>query len=216
MLSRMAGTPAIPLFAQVRVRSVSAETREINDRLGYVIGVSNRPQDDGRFGYGVFVYDLSKVWRCTESELDPTGELDKEAMRDQKRERVRHRMLILSWSSLLLAALGQALVFTPLTEHRLPNWLAVGFALVPLYVVFTIHYLAVPIFSFTVHHRIWFLSLFWFAGFAVLSELLRAVGLLPPGRFASDIVPRVMMHLGWLSFIPLIWSYRAYAPNRTG
>jgi hypothetical protein len=212
----MADTPAIPLHMKVRVRSASAGTREIDGRLGYVVEVSDGRLDDGRLGYDVFVYDLGKVWRCAEAELEPTDEIDEQAVRDWEREDLRHRMLILSWSSLFLAAIGQALVFTPWTKDRLPNWLVVVATYVPLLVVFAIHFLRAPLFSFTVHHRIWFLSLCWFAALAILSEVLRPLGLLPPGPLASDIIGRVLMHFGWLSLIPLIWSYRAYAPDENG
>ena len=127
-------------------------------------------------------------------------------------------MLYLSYFSLFFAAIGQSVFFTPLTEHRLPNWLTVVIALLPCFVVFTIHLCNRPLFSFTVHHRVWLVALCWFAALTIAAELLRFFGLLPPTRHDSDIFARITMHLGWLSFIPLIHSYIIYGrpsePNR--
>jgi hypothetical protein len=85
----MADTPAIAFHAKVRVRSASAGTLEIDGRLGYVAGVTERPLDDGGFGYGVFIYDLSRVWCCTGAELEPTGEVDEQAARNSELQRQR-------------------------------------------------------------------------------------------------------------------------------
>ena len=85
----MADNPAIPFHAKVRVRSASPKTREINGRLGYIAGITERPLDDGCFGYGVFIYDLSRVWSCTEAELEPTGEVDEQSVRNAELQRQR-------------------------------------------------------------------------------------------------------------------------------
>jgi hypothetical protein len=85
----MADTPAIPFHAKVRIRSASPGTREIDGRLGYVAGITEGPLDDGRFGYGVFIYDLSRVWCCAEAELEPTGEIDEQSVRNTELQRAR-------------------------------------------------------------------------------------------------------------------------------
>ncbi len=85
----MADTPAIPFHAKVRVRSASPGTRKIDGRLGYVAGITERPLKEGQFGYGVFVYDLERVWCCAEAELEPTGEVDEEAVRNSELQRQR-------------------------------------------------------------------------------------------------------------------------------
>lgn len=85
----MAGNPAVPFHAKVRVRSASQETREIDGRLGYVAGITERPCDDGSFGYGVFIYESSRVWCCSEAELEPTGEVDEQAVRNSELQHQR-------------------------------------------------------------------------------------------------------------------------------
>jgi hypothetical protein len=85
----LADTPGIPFHAKVRVRSQSPRSREIDGCLGYVAGISDDPLDDGRFGYGVFIYDLSRVWCCAEAELEPTGEVDEQAVRNAELQNQR-------------------------------------------------------------------------------------------------------------------------------
>jgi hypothetical protein len=85
----MADAPAIPLHVKVRIRSASDVTRLIDGRLGYVAGITAGPLDDGRFGYGVFLYDFSRVWCCSEGELEPTGDVDDQAVRNSERQRQR-------------------------------------------------------------------------------------------------------------------------------
>jgi hypothetical protein len=86
---RMADTPAIPFHAKVRIRSASPTTRDIDGRLGYVAGITEYPVDDGCFGYGIFIYDLSRVYSCAEAELEPTGEIDEQAARNAEVQRQR-------------------------------------------------------------------------------------------------------------------------------
>src|SRR4051812_23982871 len=88
-LSRMADTPAIPFHAKVRVRSASPGTREIEGRLGRIAGKTEQPNEDGRYGYGVFIYDLARVWCCNEAELEVTGEFDEDAIRISEQQRLR-------------------------------------------------------------------------------------------------------------------------------
>jgi hypothetical protein len=81
----MAVEPAIPFHMKVHVHTSDPAKREIDGRLGYVAGVTEHPCDDGRFGYG----DLSIVWCCAESELEPTGELDQEQVRIAEEQQAR-------------------------------------------------------------------------------------------------------------------------------
>jgi hypothetical protein len=76
----MRAIPSVPFHARVRVRSKSPQTRDIDNRLGYVAGITDELQGNGQFGYGIFIYDLARVWCCDESELEPTGEFDHEAI----------------------------------------------------------------------------------------------------------------------------------------
>lgn len=68
--------PNIPFHAKVRVRSLHPNTQEIDGRLGYVAGITEEPQDNGRFGYAILIYDFARVWCCDEDELEPLSELD--------------------------------------------------------------------------------------------------------------------------------------------
>jgi hypothetical protein len=90
LLSLMDTKPAISFHAKVRVRSANPATREIDGRLGYVAGITERPMDDGHFGYGVFIYEFSRVWCCAEAELEPTGERDEQSVRNAEEQRTRH------------------------------------------------------------------------------------------------------------------------------
>jgi hypothetical protein len=81
--------PTIPFHAKVRVRSASPATREIDGRLGHIAGITGTPLDDGHFGYGVFIYDLSRVWCCAEAELEPTSQVDEEMVRRSEEHRKR-------------------------------------------------------------------------------------------------------------------------------
>jgi hypothetical protein len=81
--------PTISFHAKVRVRSINPATREIDGHLGCVAGITERPLDDGHFGYGVFIYDLARVWCCAEAELEPTGEMDEQQVRVAEEQRKR-------------------------------------------------------------------------------------------------------------------------------
>lgn len=81
--------PKISFHAKVYVRSIDPANHEIDGRLGYVAGITEHPLDDGHFGYGIFIYELSRVWCCTEAELEPTGELDEQRVRTAEEQRKR-------------------------------------------------------------------------------------------------------------------------------
>jgi len=81
--------PSIPFHAKVRIRSINPGTSKINGLLGYVAGISESPESDGHYGYGVFVYELKRVWCCAEAELEPTGELDEQSVKNAKLQNER-------------------------------------------------------------------------------------------------------------------------------
>lgn len=72
--------PALSFHLKVRVRSKRPVTKEIDGRLGCICGITERPDEHGKFGYGIFVYDLERVWCCDEDELELTGEVDHQAV----------------------------------------------------------------------------------------------------------------------------------------
>ena len=62
-------------YERVQVATADPAKVSINGRLGAVLGKAQG--DDGRWSYGVFVYDKQVVWSCGENELTPTGEFDR-------------------------------------------------------------------------------------------------------------------------------------------
>ncbi len=62
-------------YERVRVATADPAKAAIAGKLGAVLGKAQG--DDGRWSYGVFVYDERMVWSCWEDELAPTGEFDR-------------------------------------------------------------------------------------------------------------------------------------------
>ena len=62
-------------YERVRVVTADPAKAAIAGLLGAVLGKAQG--DDGRWSYGVFVYDEQRVWSCWENELAPTGEFDR-------------------------------------------------------------------------------------------------------------------------------------------
>jgi hypothetical protein len=62
-------------YERVRVTTADPAKAAVDRKLGAVIGKTQG--DDGRWSYGVFVYDHQTVWSCWEDELVPTGEFDR-------------------------------------------------------------------------------------------------------------------------------------------
>jgi len=85
----MPDVPSIPFHAKVRVQTADPAKAKINGRLGRIAGRTEQPNDDGRYGYGVFIYDLARVWCCNEAELEVTGEFDEDAVRISEQQRLR-------------------------------------------------------------------------------------------------------------------------------
>lgn len=77
----MATIPTFSFHTQVLVRSKRPATRDIDGLLGYVAGISERPDESGHFEYAIFLYDLKRAWCCEEAELESTGEVDDESVR---------------------------------------------------------------------------------------------------------------------------------------
>jgi hypothetical protein len=73
--------PKLPFHLKLRVHSKRPATREIDGRLGYVSGITDAPGEDGRFEYGILIYDFGRGWVCSEDECESIGELDVEAVK---------------------------------------------------------------------------------------------------------------------------------------
>jgi hypothetical protein len=62
-------------YERVRVASADPAKAAISGQLGAVVGKAQ--DEDGRWSYGVFVYERRRVWSCREDELVSAGEFDR-------------------------------------------------------------------------------------------------------------------------------------------
>jgi hypothetical protein len=110
--------------------------------------------------------------------------------------------------SLFFGAIGEYGLYETLVKvHFLKVTIGIVLAL-PALTIFALTYLKVPILAARRFRYCLLWVLGWFAFFAVLAEVLWSGGYLPSDRedIASSIF-RIMMHTGWLSFIPLGFAY---------
>ncbi|MBA4188125.1 MAG: hypothetical protein C0467_08910 [Planctomycetaceae bacterium] len=61
-------------YEKVRVNTADPKKAPIHGELGAILGKTQ--SDDGSWSYGVFIYNVSRVWSCCEGELVDTGEFD--------------------------------------------------------------------------------------------------------------------------------------------
>jgi hypothetical protein len=62
-------------YEKVRVVSMDPSKASISGEMGAILGKAQG--DDGRWSYGVFIYNAGVVWSCWEDELTSTGEFDR-------------------------------------------------------------------------------------------------------------------------------------------
>lgn len=62
-------------YEQVQVTSADPAKGEINGKLGAILGKAQ--SEDGRWTYGVYIYDQKIIWSCENGELSPTGNFDR-------------------------------------------------------------------------------------------------------------------------------------------
>ena len=109
---------------------------------------------------------------------------------------------------LLIGVIGQAGLYGPfILKYFSTPIIGFVFAL-PCLAVFVVTYLKQPILP-PRPFRLLLLSVMgWYALFTLLAEILNFFGYMPPEstRFAFRLL-RVLMYVGWLSFIPLVYSY---------
>jgi hypothetical protein len=122
-------------------------------------------------------------------------------------------MLVFSWIVLFVSAIAQGVFYQPATKGHISAWIAACIFLIPFFTVFFIHFCNRPLFSFRVHHAVWLFGLSWYAALTILAEILRLTGHLPHDAADHAVIFRLLMHVGWLSLIPLVYSYRLYAPH---
>ena len=72
----MSTRPRFEFFEVVRVQTSTPESslRQVNGKLGVVSG--RACTDDGRWSYGVFIYDDEVCWSVWEEELVSTGSFE--------------------------------------------------------------------------------------------------------------------------------------------
>ena len=85
----MDAKPRFPFHSKVYVRSKRPNTKEIHGRLGCVAGITEQPDENGYFGYGILVYDFGQVWCCEEGELESTGVVDFESVKRNEEQTKR-------------------------------------------------------------------------------------------------------------------------------
>lgn len=85
----MDAKPALPFHTKVRIRSKRPVTQEIDGQIGYVGGITEQRDENGHFEYGIFVYELKRVWCCKEYELESTGELDYDSVKRAEEQATR-------------------------------------------------------------------------------------------------------------------------------
>ena len=80
--------PRFQFYEIVRVASSQPELAEIHGERGAILGMSE--DDQGTFGYAVFIYRDEICWSLTEDELEETGEFSRrEEFYDDTSIRVR-------------------------------------------------------------------------------------------------------------------------------
>jgi hypothetical protein len=106
--------------------------------------------------------------------------------------------------------MGQAGLYSPFVlQHFSTPIVGFVFAL-PCLAVFVLTYLNRPILS-PRPFRLFLLSVMsWYALFTLLAEILNSFGYLPrESTHYAFRLSRAFMYVGWLSFIPLVYSYIA-------
>lgn len=66
--------PKFAFFEKVRVVTPASNAQEVYGELGYI--AARAQNDDGTWGYGVYIYRDERLWSFGEDELESTGEFD--------------------------------------------------------------------------------------------------------------------------------------------
>jgi hypothetical protein len=129
----------------------------------------------------------------------------------------RDALLGMEWIAgqiaLFLGTMGQVALAGALMKSHMPGPIGVGLALVivfpPWVIVVTTTVFRRPILSPRAFRFCLLFAMGWFALVSIAAEVSFYVGCMPPESpaFARTLC-RVLMHVGWLSFIPLIRLYR--------
>jgi hypothetical protein len=108
---------------------------------------------------------------------------------------------------LCIGAMGQAGLYGPLLLQHFKTSIT-GFVFVlPCLGVFVLTYLRMPILPPRPFRLFLILAMSWYVFFTILVEILNSLGYMPPEstQYAFRLL-RGLMYVGWLSFIPLVYS----------
>ena len=133
----------------------------------------------------------------------------------------RDRDAALGWGSLFFGILGQGVVYSPLLGKGFPLVMATLLLLVPWFIVFFLNFTNRPPLSPQATFHWWLFASCWYAAFTITAEVLYFCGYLPvKTRYHTSedyYIPlafHVLMHAGWLSFIPLMRYVRFHREQK--
>ncbi|MGL4463003.1 MAG: hypothetical protein ACRC1K_12710 [Planctomycetia bacterium] len=110
--------------------------------------------------------------------------------------------------ALLVGAMGLAGIFSPLTKPHVPVLLPAVVFTLPFLLVYTLTFFRRPLVTGRPFRRLWLFAACWYGFFAIAVEVCCFLDLMPPESPAyAFTLCRVLMHVGWLSFVPLIHTF---------
>jgi len=106
---------------------------------------------------------------------------------------------------LYLGCLGWAAFTSPVLKPVVPVWIDVVIAASPALIVFTVTFAKKPLLPPRAFRLSLILAMCWFASLVIAAEVLCYLGYMPPDspKYARTI-SRALMHVGWISFVPLV------------
>jgi hypothetical protein len=114
---------------------------------------------------------------------------------------------IVGYFGLFVGCIGQVAFTAPVLRPHLPawiGWIGVVTVMLPWLIVFTITFFNHPFLSPRAFRFCLVLAMCFFALFTIVTEVLCHFGYMPPDSPAyARTISRVLMHMGWFSFIPL-------------
>ena len=115
------------------------------------------------------------------------------------------------YGSLFFAALGQSLLLGGFVSGKQSAFPLILLLLIPAYIVFFLTYFNVSPVPPRVYLAMLLLAMSWYATVTIICELLLYAGEISPANDPpwKHNVARAMMHLGWISFIPISFLYRS-------
>jgi hypothetical protein len=113
---------------------------------------------------------------------------------------------IVVFVALFLGMMGQAGLSGAVLKPHLPVWIGAFLIIPPWLIVFVLAFFWRPILPPRPFRRCLVLAMCWIAVVTIIAEAWFLLGYMPPDspKFAGTI-GRVLMHIGWLGFIPLCW-----------